>query len=288
MKRNRDITSLFQKHAAKKAAAAAVSSPPPAIAATMVEGEPQEQEAIIEEIENPRPSSPPPVLPPPPPVYDINRLPHDLGERLPIQSYSVNNQDAIRRAYILKCPFKPYAHKFPKRKIRKRYHSFNFVWLYNHDWLEYSIKKDSTFCFVCYLFKKGNGADTFIANGWRNWNIGEKALIKHEVSESRKAAQERYIGFINPKVAIDYNIDKWSDGDLRLYKITLTYSFRCLKFLLHQRLAFRGHDESEGSSNRRDFIELLKFLAANSEEVNKYVLKNAPGNCTLTSPDIQK
>ena len=59
MKRNRDITSLFQKHAAKKAAAAAVSSPPKAIAATMVEGEPQEQEAIIEEIENPRPSSPP-------------------------------------------------------------------------------------------------------------------------------------------------------------------------------------------------------------------------------------
>jgi len=53
-------------------------------------------------------------------------------------------------------------------------------------------------------------------------------------------------------------------------------------------LAFRGHDESEGSSNRGNFIELLKFLAANSEEVNKYILKNAPGNCTLTSPDIQK
>ena len=127
MKRNGDIVSLFQKHAAKKAAAAAtVSSPPAATAATMVEGEPQVQETIIEEIENSRPSSPPQVLSPPPPppppppqVYDINRLPHDLGERLPIQSYSVNDQDAIRRAYILKCPFKPYAHKFPKRKLEK-------------------------------------------------------------------------------------------------------------------------------------------------------------------------
>ena len=85
MKRNGDITSLFQKHAAKKAAVATVSSPPPATAATMVEGEPQEQ-GIIEEIENPRPSSPPPVLPPPLPVYDINRLPHDLGERLPFKA----------------------------------------------------------------------------------------------------------------------------------------------------------------------------------------------------------
>ena len=45
-----------------------------------------------------------------------------------------------------------------------------------------------------------------------------------------------------------------------------------LPFLLHQGLAFRGHDESQESSNRGNFIELLKFLAANSEEVNKFVL----------------
>jgi hypothetical protein len=147
---------------------------------------------------------------------------------------------------------------------------------------------DSAFCFVCYLFKKGNGADTFIVDGWRNWNIGSNALIKHESSKAHKATQARYIGFINPKVAIDYNIEKWGDEDLRLYKIMLTYSLRCLKFLLHQELAFRGHDESEESSNRGNFLELLKFLAANSEEVNKYVLNNAPGNCTLTSPKIQQ
>jgi hypothetical protein len=43
-------------------------------------------------------------------------------------------------------------------------------------------------------------------------------------------------------------------------------------------LTFRGHDESEESSNRGNFIELLQFLAENSEEVDKYVLNNAPGN----------
>ena len=61
-----------------------------------------------------------------------------------------------------------------------------------------------------------------------------------------------------------------------------------MKFLLHQGLSFYGHDESEESSNRGNFIEILKFLVVNSEEVNKYVLNNAPGNCTLTSPKIQK
>ncbi|XP_066358233.1 uncharacterized protein [Miscanthus floridulus] len=88
---------------------------------------------------------------------------------------------------------------------------------------------------------------------------------------------------MNPKVAIDYNIDKWSEEELRLYKKRLTYSLRCIKFLLHQGLAFRGHDESEESSNRGNFIELLKFLAGNSEEVNKYVLNNAPDDTTSLS-----
>jgi hypothetical protein len=60
-----------------------------------------------------------------------------------------------------------------------------------------------------------------------------------------------------------------------------------VKFLLRQGLAFRGHDESEESSNRGNFIELLKFLAANSEEVDKYVQNNVPSNCSLTRPKIQ-
>jgi hypothetical protein len=37
-----------------------------------------------------------------------------------------------------------------------------------------------------------------------------------------------------------------------------------------------------------NFLELLKFLAENSEEVHKYVLKNAPGNCIVISLKIQK
>jgi len=138
------------------------------------------------------------------------------------------------------------------------------------------------------LFKKGIGSNTFIVDGWNNWNIGNNALLKQSGSMAHKAAQERYIGFINPKVAIDYHIEKWTDEDVRLYKKRLTYSLRCIKFILHQGLAFHGRDESEESSNRGNSIELLKFLAGNSEEVNKYVLNNALGNCTLTSPKIQK
>ncbi|KAG2579085.1 hypothetical protein PVAP13_6NG147903 [Panicum virgatum] len=253
---------------------------PAAPATKVIEEEDQEQASVLSEaidVDNILPPQPQPQPPTPSslPVYDINRLPHDPGERLPIASYDINDQDAIRRTYVLKKPFKPINHEFPKRKIGNRYRSCSPVWLYNYDWLEYSIKEDAAFCFFCYLFKNPN------------CKAKDKSLLKHMGSKVHKLAEEKYIGFINPNVAIDNQIEKWSDEDRRLYKIRLTYTLRCIKFLLHQGMAFRGHDESEESSNRGNFIELLKFLAANSEEVNKYVLKNAIGNCSLTSSKIQ-
>jgi hypothetical protein len=119
MKRNGDIASLFQKHATKKKAAAAAATSNPDPVEPVVDE--QTHERVVEEIINPMP---PPLSPPQPsslpPVNDINRLPHDPGERRPILKYSVNDQDAIRRAYIIKGPFKPFAHDFSKRKISDR------------------------------------------------------------------------------------------------------------------------------------------------------------------------
>jgi hypothetical protein len=105
----------------------------------------------------PTPSSMPP---PPPPVYDPDHLPQDPAERLPIVSYPINDQDAIRRAYILKGSFKPYANDFKKRKSGTRDRAFNVTWLHKYHWLKYSIKNDAAFCFVCFLFK-GGGEKSF-------------------------------------------------------------------------------------------------------------------------------
>uniref|UniRef100_J3ME38 DUF4371 domain-containing protein n=1 Tax=Oryza brachyantha TaxID=4533 RepID=J3ME38_ORYBR len=107
-----------------------------------------------------------------PPIYDVNRIEGDPRLSIPITSYPINEQDVVRRAYILKGLWQQYSHDFPTRVI---------------------------------------------------------------------------------------------------------YG-----------LAFRGHDESDESSNSGNFLELLKWLAENNEEVDKVVLKNAPGNCILTSATIQR
>jgi hypothetical protein len=234
MKRSGDIQSLFEK-ATKKADNASLNHASPPVETIVVQQNQEEDRVEVEEIA-PSSSSLPSLmsLPPPlpasnPPVYDINLLPYDPGERLPIENYHVNDQDAIHRVYITKGPCKPYIYDFPYRNIGDTPRRFNLTWLYNHEWLEYSIKKDSAFCFICYLFKKGSGSNAFVVDGWNNWNIGNKALLKHSGSKAHNAAQERYIGFINPKVAIDYHIDKWTneDCDGTSQVIRPTYSCPC-------------------------------------------------------------
>ncbi|XP_051211106.1 uncharacterized protein [Lolium perenne] len=226
--------------------------------------------------------------------YDAHFRPYDPGERVPISAYADNDQDVVRRGYIAKVPCQPYSHDFGTRKIYGVSRHFSCVWFEHYKWLEYSIEKDAVFCFVCYLFKgRSNGArapggDAFVKGGFRDWRR-PNAYKKHVggVTNIHNQALEKYNLFVTPNTKIDNVIVKVSKKDLLLYKNRLTYSLRCLRFLLNQGLAFRGHDESEESNNRGNFIELLKWLAANDEEVDKVVLKNAPGNCILNSPKIQ-
>jgi hypothetical protein len=203
---------------------------------------------------------------PSPRSYDAHFHPHDPGERIPISLYNANDQDDVRRGYILKGPCQPIEHDFLTRKIKGKNRRFTPVWFYKYPWLEYSIEKDAAFCFVCYLFKarshRGVGGDAFVKDGYRDWKRPE-AFKKHVggVSSIHNEAQEKYNLFIAPNTKIDNVIVKVSKMDLLLYKTRLTHSLRCLRFLLNQGLAFRGHDESEESSERGNFIELLKWLA---------------------------
>lgn len=49
------------------------------------------------------------------------------GKKNPFKVILFSDQDALRRACIIKGPFKPYAHGFPKIKIRDSDHQFNYV-----------------------------------------------------------------------------------------------------------------------------------------------------------------
>jgi hypothetical protein len=50
----------------------------------------------------------------------------------------------------------------------------------------------------------------------------------------------------------------------------------------------RGHDETIGSKNRGNFIEMVKLLAEFNPKIACVILENAPLNAKYISPDIQK
>lgn len=61
-----------------------------------------------------------------------------------------------------------------------------------------------------------------------------------------------------------------------------------IRWLTFQACPFRGHDESPGSLNQGNFLELVKLLAAYNKDVRDVVLENAPQNAKYTSHPVQQ
>ena len=225
---------------------------------------------------------------------DINlaNLPVDPANRRRMSKYNPNDREKIRRAYLQRGPCQLRLLKFPQKVIGKAKRKFNPIWfdLYK-PWLEYSVKNDAVFCLYCYLCADdiGDNDDTsFTIGGFSNWKKPE-IFRKHigRVNSAHNQARQRCEDLMNEDQHIQHCFLKQSNQSQHEYQIRLLASVVCVRFLLHQGLAFRGHDESQDSSNQGNFKELLKFLAAHSEEIRKVILENAPGNNKLYSHQIQ-
>ncbi|XP_057543878.1 uncharacterized protein LOC130823270 [Amaranthus tricolor] len=134
------------------------------------------------------------------------------------------------------------------------------------------------------------GGDAFVVGGFRAWSKPDR-LEKHVggIKSAHNIAYEKYVNLRDAKkTSIEFVFDNASEVQMNEYHIRLNASLTCLRFLLGQGLAFRGHDESEESYSRGNFLELLKWLGGKVEEIGKYTFQNAPKNCQLTSPKIQK
>ncbi|BBH08941.1 hypothetical protein Prudu_021296 [Prunus dulcis] len=218
----------------------------------------------------------------------------DPGLRPQMLDYDPNIRDEVRRAYLQKGPCQPKDHTFPQTDLSGYDRRFNVKWFDEFDWLEYSISKDAAFCLYCYLFKSnfriGQGcSDAFTEMGFRNWKKKDK-IRQHvgPVGSVHNQSRQYCVDLMNQKQHIRTALIKQSEQARIDYRICLTASLDCVRFLLRQGLPFRGHDESDTSSNKGNYLELLQFLADHDEKVKAVVLENAPGNLKLIAPTIQK
>ncbi|XP_042380415.1 zinc finger MYM-type protein 1-like [Zingiber officinale] len=225
---------------------------------------------------------------------NLDDLQSDPGLRVKISNYDPNDREKVRRAYLQKGPCQPRNHNFPQRKIGKASRRFCPSWFNEFgNWLEYSISKDAAFCLCCYLFRpdfgKQVGGDSFTSVGFTNWKKKE-IFVKH-VGSSNSAhnqAWQKCVDLMKESQHIEVALTRQTEQARNLYRVRLTASVDCIRFLLRQGLAFRGHNESESSFNQGNFLELLKFVADHNEDIKNAVLQNAPENNQLISPEIQK
>lgn len=125
--------------------------------------------------------------------------------------------------------------------------------------------------------------------GFSTWNKLD-SFDNHVVnfnSVYSKALRE-YKNLRRPKQSIEVALDRHDEETRKKYRLHLNTSISCSRYVLCQALPFCGHDKSEESENRGNFLELVKFAANLNELIASVVLDNAPKSEKLASHFIQK
>ncbi|KAK4593477.1 hypothetical protein RGQ29_017548 [Quercus rubra] len=180
--------------------------------------------------------------------FNLENLPSDPGLRQKISFYHSNNHDEIRRHYLTKGPCQPVLNDFPLSYFSEKPHRFRSDWYIGRKWLEYNIDKDVAFCFYCYLFGRQD-VDSHVGG----------------VNSAHSQAIKNGEDLLKEKQHIQSVLVKQSNKYKHDYRVQLNVIVDCIRFLLCRGLAFRGHNESQGS-----------------------MLQTDPKNCKLTYPEIQK
>ena len=160
---------------------------------------------------------------------------------------------------------------------------FSPSWYSEFPHLEYSVKTDCAFCFVCSIFPSGVGrekASEAWIKGVKSWDKMKSRgkedkgkLAQHFCSASHKAALQQLAHFANNMAHVDVMLDKQlraakiqeEENNLRnqeVIKILLDIA----RTLARQQIAFRGHDESDGN-----FVEIVNLVARHNTQLKTWL-----------------
>ena len=174
--------------------------------------------------------------------------------------------------------------------------SFNPDWYRLYPWLEYSIRKDATFCYPCRLFgtysvhiTRPEKAFTFI--GFHDWKhaTGQKGiLVTHHNSLCHQQAVVAWEQF---KATQNHGSVAELLGSSRAQQISKNRHYirtisEVLLLCSQQEISFRGHDESEGSLNKGNFLQILGLVAKHDPIVGERLFHGSR-NAKYTSHMIQ-
>jgi len=135
---------------------------------------------------------------------------------------------------------------------------------------------------------------TVHAKDWKKATGKDGKLFAHESSTAHKSAYAAYQSRKSEAAtSVAAHLSKAYADRLQLEKeerlenrTALSSIIDIIRFLARQNISFRGHDESESSLNRGNFLELVHFTAKYNPSLNRW-LENHPRNVSWLSPEIQ-
>ncbi|XP_050063277.1 uncharacterized protein LOC126552610 [Aphis gossypii] len=172
--------------------------------------------------------------------------------------------------------------------IRVNGRSFKTEWYSQFPWIEFSELLQTAFCFNCRVFPSCNVEKSFTVDGFKNWKKGIMKFTQHQQSIAHK---ESTCKLSSHKVSKKKGtvISEMNSA----HKTTVTQNRKYIKCLLEtllfcarQGIAFRGHNETETSTNCGNFLELLKLRSNDNEVIQKYFIEKEM-SFTYTSPEIE-
>lgn len=186
---------------------------------------------------------------------------------------------------LLSGPIRPKLASYPMTKFGKQNRSFSKSFYEKYDWLEYSIKQDAVFCFLCRNFGMNSSyeEEVFTKTGFKNWKHITEKLHKHAscvthntcLEKSRMSEQTATTGSVMTQLSTAHQQEVMTNVNY-LKKVV-----EIITYLTTQGLALRGHDEKEDSDNRGNFLELCSFFSKHDSLFDERFQKTK-GFCSKT------
>ncbi|KAL9675458.1 hypothetical protein QQ045_003660 [Rhodiola kirilowii] len=109
-------------------------------------------------------------------AFDSNSLERDPAKRQSIWKYPLNEQDNVRRAYVVLGANQPHLKAYQSTWDGGQYRKFNSSLFEQWHWLKYSIEKDKAYYFACFLFETDSSkGSSFTRDGFSSWkNVKDK------------------------------------------------------------------------------------------------------------------
>uniref|UniRef100_A0A1X7VWZ2 TTF-type domain-containing protein n=1 Tax=Amphimedon queenslandica TaxID=400682 RepID=A0A1X7VWZ2_AMPQE len=193
-------------------------------------------------------------------------------------------------------PHQPSGITFPARMFGSSKRSFQASWYADYSWLEYSIERDSVYCFPCRFF--GIAADQSLTrvgfSDWKHARGKSGTLTGHDTSCSKHhlavLSWKEYQSTVANNSSVAVQLDRCRLQMIEENRLYVKIIFAAILFCCQQGIALRGHreviDSDDYSVNVGNFRALM-VLFSRSIDIVKQRMFNGPKNATWLAKDIQ-